>query len=115
MKKKDLPAQEIEHLQMPRVELHPYPTPGWDGSTCMWCPVFLPSRSVPRSNSRLANLLSSFYHSSNARVRNSTGILTLFPTPLFASRVAQLKIPAPSDYAVGVFLIAPRMKRARNN
>jgi hypothetical protein len=113
LKKKDLPAQEIEQLQMPRVELHPYP--GWDGGTFMWCPVFLPSRSVPRSNSRLSDLLSSFYLSSNARVRKSAGILTPFPTPLFASRLVQLKIPAPSDYAVGVFLIAPRMKRARNN
>lgn len=115
MKKKDLPAQEIAHLQMPRVELHPTPMPEWDGSTSMWCPVFLPSRSVPRSNTRLSDLLSSFYHSSNARVRNSAGILTPIPPPLFASRLEQLKIPAPSDYAVGVFLLAPRIKRAHNN
>ncbi len=115
MKKKDLPAQEIEHLQMPRVELHPIPDPEWDGSTCMWCPVFLPSRSAPRPNTRLSDLLSSYHQSSNARVRNSSGILTPIPPPLFASRLAQLKIPAPSDYAVGVFLLAPRITRARNN
>lgn len=114
LKKKDLPAQEIDDLQMPGFLVHPCNKPNWDGSTLMWRPVFIPFLSAPRSNTRLPDLPSSFRLSSNARVRNSAGILTV-PPPVFASPLARLKLPAPGDYAIGVFLIPPRMRQSRNN
>lgn len=113
MKKKDLPAQEINDPPMLGFQAHPCKKPNWDGSALMWRPVFIPFLSAPRSNTRLPDLPSSSRLTSNARVRNSAG----FPVPaqVFASSLARLKIPAPSDYAIGVFLIPPRMRQARNN
>ena len=113
MKKKDLPAQEINRLQMPGFLVHPCNKPNWDGSTLMWRPVFILFLSAPRSNTRLLDLPSSSRLSSNAYLPNSTGFLV--PAPVFASSLTRLKIPAPSDYAIGVFLIPPRMRQARNN
>ena len=113
LKKKDLPAQEINDPHTPGFPVHPCKKPNWDGSALMRRPVFIPFPCAPRSNIRLPDLPSSARLSSNARVPNSTGFLV--PAPFFAISLARLKIAAPSDYAIGVFLIPPRMRQARNN